>query len=185
MCLRVSQLEGVAEPATRQNSLKKRMTGNLFSQGYYVQSAREKKGALRDRTSDEMETAVSLTERSATKDLESPSRIDTTKAETSKGWLQHEIQMSRRAQRLMKAGAGGTCRIGDELRSGKATASCVATGEARLDGARPHEACNLWQSTSADWQGFAFFPFLFPCEVSGKIEADWAAIPRGGELFQQ
>lgn len=32
VCLRVSQLEGVAATATRPNTLKKRMTENLFSQ---------------------------------------------------------------------------------------------------------------------------------------------------------
>lgn len=37
VCLRVSQLEGVAETATRPNPLKKRMTGNL-SRGRITES---------------------------------------------------------------------------------------------------------------------------------------------------
>ena len=66
VCLRVSQLEGVAATATRPNTLKKRMTENLFSGKLIVRrhARTRERGLSETRTSDQMEKiAVSLTSR--------------------------------------------------------------------------------------------------------------------------
>jgi hypothetical protein len=90
VCLRVSQLEGVAASATRLNTLrKKRMTGNLSSKRLNVKKTTLERGSLRQ-NEQRNEAAVRFTKMSATKGLESPfSRV-----ETRKGWLQQETQIS-------------------------------------------------------------------------------------------
>lgn len=81
---RVSQFESVAETATRQDPLKKRMSANLSWKRRYV----GKSGAERPRQNERRDEAASNIDKVCDKRLRISNQYRMAQAETRIGWLQ-------------------------------------------------------------------------------------------------